>query len=495
MVPTAAAPPAAALPAAQERSAAAKSDEELYELVYDDLPAKPTTPKTAPTTPGMPVGRTMGSTAAPHGLPVGKPLGTNSVPQNLPAGKPLPANPTTQGLPAGKPVQPTIRRHRVCQLESLWRPNRRVCRPKPVQPTKASAPAAATPATTKMRLPRTAPKRRNPATNTATPTAPSKPAARAAQPAQRPAAKTPLIEVLPDDDLPDGIGDALDSLALSAEPADIGRRCPGCLSRLPANSNICPSCGRDATEPEPVAQELPVELVEKHTLKSKPSGNRVTASIRLGLKAVCAAQFLILLAVILQLIATLADEPLNFDAPSPLAWATIACAGLGFVCSCASSVLCLIVPQRSGARGMIYLKNVCDAGTIGLLVAFVQEQLPPNAGWLIAALAISSVVPFILFMRKLAIYAGSDNLAQSVLKLLWKTVGFIAIVAFGSLFSAMIGSETFMLARVVGVVGWMYVLFNFTLVAQQLGHALRVAEAAVPAESTGNATGAPAVSA
>jgi succinate dehydrogenase hydrophobic anchor subunit len=47
-------------------------------------------------------------------------------------------------------------------------------------------------------------------------------------------------------------------------------------------------------------------------------------------------------------------------------------------------------------------------------------------------------------------------------------LGLVAVVALGSAFSALVGSETFMLARVSGLVGWMYVLFHFTLSAQQL---------------------------
>ncbi len=287
----------------------------------------------------------------------------------------------------------------------------------------------------------------------------------------------------PDAALPDAASpDALDAFGgdlLGAEIAPIGRHCPHCLTRLAANSNICPTCGLDSTADEPTVQELPAELPAMAGRQVGQSGAGEMRSVRLGLYSVCAVQFLVMIAVILQLLGTLADEPLSIAAPSSLALVAAIAAGLGILCSLASSVLCLVVPNRSRARGLIFLKNACDAATVALVVAWFQRQLPSGAIWLVAVVPIVSILVFILFMKKLADYLGRQDFSQDALRLLWKTLGLLGAVGFGSLFSAMIGSDTFLLARVAGLIGWAYVLFHFTLIAQQLAAAAR---AGAPAE-------------
>ncbi len=106
-------------------------------------------------------------------------------------------------------------------------------------------------------------------------------------------------------------------------------------------------------------------------------------------------------------------------------------------------------------------------------VAWYQGQVPPLAALGIVFLAVVSVVLFILFMRQLARYLGHADYAADVLRLLWKTLALAGGIAVIAQFSAMLGSETFLLIRIVGLAGWAFVLFQFTLLAQQLASAAR----------------------
>jgi predicted RNA-binding Zn-ribbon protein involved in translation (DUF1610 family) len=473
-----------------------KTDDEDYELVYDDdeSPKSPA-PAARAVASGAAAGQPVPAAAAPQGLPVGKPLQAAKTPQGTPVGKPAPTKTAPQAAPVGKPVSPSGH----------------------VPPTGRAVPAAAAAPQPAAQVPSARPVEKpkpRPSAGTQTPAgkqsaAPGAPVGKPVAPAARAGQRAPAAgasaaapskaaaspasgpsDLLPELNLSDVVADDFGGFPMGGETAEVGRVCSRCLTRLSGNSNVCPQCGFDSSVAAvSVPQELPAEIAAAPIRIGRQSGSREMRTVRLGLYGVCVAQVLVLIAVILQLIATLGDEPLDFEAPSALAWATAGFAGVGFICSCVSSVLSLFVPTRSGARGMIYLKSACDAATIGLIAAFYQQLLPGNMLWLVPVLPIVSILLFELFMRKLAMFVDHDGFVRTVEKLLWKTLGFIGIATLCALFSVMIGSERFMLARVVGVVGWMYILFQFTLIAQQLVEALLTAAASDrPAEETAAAT-------
>jgi hypothetical protein len=176
----------------------------------------------------------------------------------------------------------------------------------------------------------------------------------------------------------------------------------------------------------------------------------------------------VLVAVAVQLLATLAGEPLSVDEPSTLALAAAGCVGVGFLCTTAASVLCLLAPKQSGARGLIYLKSGCDILAIALVVAFLQQQAPWTVLIAAAALEIATVHLMLLFMKTLAAHLGDGKLAERVMRLLWKTAALAGALGLAYGFSALIGSDTFLAVRITGLAIGAYLLFHFALLAQEV---------------------------
>ena len=446
----------------------------------------------------MPVGKPLASTAAPQGLPVGKPL-QPAAPQGVPVGKPLQGQAAPQSPPVGKPApaQNPPRGRPVQPAAPQGVPTGKPVQPQQPAPAPAqnAAPAAAAKAPAAPRpaaRPKPAPTPQSPARPaSATPSGATQSdaappaAAPRGKPAPKPSAESrrePAPEV---DDLADLVpagGAAADAMSLDpfggeflgAEVAPVGRHCPKCLTKLAEDSNICPACGRDATEIEPTLQDLPAELPAA-VARASGRGGGALRTVRLGLRAVCAAQGLVMVAVILQLLGTMADEPLNLAPPaSSLTLVAVSAVGLGFLSTALASVLCLVVPGRARARALLFGKVACDAGAAALAVAWYQNQVPEMAALAIVALEVLAIVLFILFMRQLARYLEKADDAARVLRLLWKTLAVAGGVGLFAQFSAMIGSKTFLLARVIGLLGWAFVLFQFTLLAQELAAAARL---------------------
>ncbi len=105
---------------------------------------------------------------------------------------------------------------------------------------------------------------------------------------------------------------------------------------------------------------------------------------------------------------------------------------------------------------------------IALVAGFLRQQLPWTVLLLASPLEIAAVLLMLLFMKTLAAHLGNPALAERAMRLVWKSAAIVGAVGMAYGFSAIVGSETFLAVRIAGLIAWAYLLFQFTLIAQEL---------------------------
>ena len=250
--------------------------------------------------------------------------------------------------------------------------------------------------------------------------------------------------------LSDLFADEFSSAANNTSLQDGGPRCPDCRALLAAGSNICIQCG------------LNFQTGKRHRRPAAKRGTEHSHSmtpVRAGLNLMCLSALLFETGSLINL----------FAGPTPLSLLPYA---LAAILGCLASILCVLVPTRTGAAPPIYLKLLFDLGTVAILVGGANQAIDRHWAGAIPILMLLSLLCFIFFLKHLARYAGRSDLADDAMNVIWMGVlCFFAMIgiAFVVLLSSQVGLALMFLLCLVGA----GIVIKFGFVCRALAVAIR----------------------
>ncbi len=131
----------------------------------------------------------------------------------------------------------------------------------------------------------------------------------------------------------------------------------------------------------------------------------------------------------------------NFDAAEFVAIMILVASIVSWILNIVGSLFCLATPEESGAQGMIYASVAAMGINLLITIAMWLKLMPHGANNIQYLLSLISGVTFLVFLRRLALFIGRQDLAARARSILAWCIGlFIALVA--------------ALAIMVGSAGW-----------------------------------------
>ena len=222
------------------------------------------------------------------------------------------------------------------------------------------------------------------------------------------------------------------------------------------DANICLDCGLDFRTGKRVARPSAASAGDE-----EPQSRGSLRTVRMGLNLMCVAILTIAVSNLIGLIPALAAQMFGLI---PL--------GFGVVAGTLASILCVFVPNRTGALPPIVAKLVLDGSCVFILIGVLGRDLPRLAAAAIPFLMLASCLCFIFFMKHLALHLRRQDIADNAMSLIWFGL-ILGLGGIGAGAAALLSLAAGMVVMLGVSLGSIALTFKFGLVVRELAVATR----------------------
>ena len=149
-------------------------------------------------------------------------------------------------------------------------------------------------------------------------------------------------------------------------------------------------------------------------------------------------------------------------------WAVLA----GTILATVGRIMCLRVPERIGARWLIFAAVACDLVVIAISIADQVTELPEAVGGISAILSLATLILFVLFVKAVATFVGQPHLAEDANAVIIATV--VAILSIVGMAVAVVTAPLLVFVCILVLLGSMlFGLFKYLNLLQHVAEYVR----------------------